>query len=121
MQLLRYITCIWDDYAKTMKKQVLGNPATKGFLYPPILPIVYYEGTDAWLAPMSLSERIFMKELFDDYIPDFTYRLVNIHSYTNEELLLHEDEMSLLMMLNRVQNPTDFNELINANQEKYMQ
>lgn len=118
MQLLRYMNCIWDDYAKTMKKQGLGNPASKDFLYPPILPIVYYEGAGEWRAPMSLGDRIFMKELFADYIPDFTYRLVNIHSYTNEELLLHEDEMSLLMMLNRVQNPTDFNELINANQEQ---
>lgn len=118
MQILRYMVCIWDDYAKTMKKKKLGDPAAKGFMYPPILPIVYYEGANTWHAPMQLRERIFMNELFEAYVPDFTYRLVDIHSYTNEELLLHQDEMSLLMMLNRVQNPDDFNELIRTNQEK---
>lgn len=27
-----------------------GDPRNKGFRYPPILPVVYYEGSDAWTA-----------------------------------------------------------------------
>lgn len=118
MQMLRYMICIWDDYARKMKKNRLGDSKNKGFLYPPILPIVYYEGAGKWLAPMSLGERIFMKDVFAAYIPDFTYRLVDVHNYTNEELLLHEDKMSLLMMINRIQNPSDFSDFINANHKK---
>ena len=118
MQLLRYMVCIWDDYARTMKESKLINPKNKSFRYPPILPIVYYEGVNVWHAPTNLAERIFMNELFENYIPSFTYRLINIHEYSNEELLLHEDEMSLLMMINKVQNPKSLSELIGANQER---
>lgn len=59
-----------------------------------------------------------MNEIFASYIPNFTYRLVNVHQYTNEQLLIHEDEMSLLMMINRIQTPQDFNDFINSNQEE---
>ena len=107
MQLLRYTVCIWDDYAKTMEKAHPGISKTKGFRYPPVFPIVYYEGTGKWTAAMHVKERVFMNEIFASYIPDFTYRLVNVHQYTNEELLIHEDEMSLLMMINRIQTPQD--------------
>ena len=116
MQLLRYMVCIWDDYAKTMEKEQLGNSQNKGFRYPPIFPIVYYEGIGEWTASMNVRERIFMNEVFASYIPEFTYRLVNVHQYTNEELLIHEDEMSLLMMINRIQTPQDFTDFINTNQ-----
>ena len=118
MQLLRYMVCIWDDYAKTMKDKNLGLCSGKDFRYPPIFPIVYYEGTGEWTAAMNVSERIFMNEIFASYIPNFTYRLVNVHQYTNEQLLIHEDEMSLLMMINRIQTPQDFNDFINSNQEE---
>ena len=79
MQLLRYTVCIWDDYAKTMEKAHPGISKTKGFRYPPVFPIVYYEGTGRWTAAMQVKERVFMNEIFASYIPDFTYRLVNVH------------------------------------------
>ena len=116
MQLLRYTVCIWDDYAKTMEKAHPGISKTKGFRYPPVFPIVYYEGTGKWTAAMHVKERVFMNEIFASYIPDFTYRLVNVHQYTNEELLIHEDEMSLLMMINRIQTPQDFSDFLRSNQ-----
>ncbi len=112
------MVCIWDDYAKTMEKNLIGNSKNKSFLYPPILPIVYYEGTGQWTAPMTLGERVFLNEIFASYIPNFTYRLLNIHQLSNEELLLHEDEMSLLIMINRIQTPQDFTDFINSNQEE---
>ena len=65
---------------------------------------------------MHVKERVFMNEIFASYIPDFTYRLVNVHQYTNEELLIHEDEMSLLMMINRIQTPQDFTDFLRSNQ-----
>ena len=118
MQLLRYTVCIWDDYAKTMEKAHPGISKTKGFRYPPVFPIVYYEGTGKWTAAMHVKERVFMNEIFASYIPDFTYRLVNVHQYTNEELLIHEDEMSLLMMINRIQTPQDFTDFLRSNQDE---
>ena len=100
MQLLRYMVCIWTEYGKEMEKKQAGKSKTKSFRYPPILPVVYYEGADNWTADLHLKSRIMMNEVFGDCLPDFTYRLVKIHEYSNEELLSREDEMSLLMMLN---------------------
>ncbi len=36
----------WEDYEKEMDKMQPGSSRRKEFQYPPILPIVYYEGTD---------------------------------------------------------------------------
>lgn len=59
-----------------------------------------------------------MKEMFGSYIPDFIYRLVRIQSYTNEELLKNENEMSMLMMLRKAQILEDIHCLINVEKEK---
>lgn len=118
MQILRYMVCIWHEYGKEMTGLKKGNRKNKSFRYPPILPIVYYEGTGRWTAPMHLKDRIMMKELFEDYIPDFTYKLIRNHDYSNDELLHNDDEMSLLMMLGKAQTPEDIHNLVNADQDK---
>lgn len=118
MQMLRYMVCIWTEYAKEMQRNGHGNSASKSFKYPPILPIIYYEGADEWTVDLHLKDRIMLSEVFGDYIPDFTYKLVSNHDYTNEELLEHKDEMSLLMMINKVQTPEDMTEFLNSQREK---
>ena len=40
MQVFRYITFIWEDYEKEMEKVQAGISRTKGFRYPPVLPMV---------------------------------------------------------------------------------
>lgn len=111
MQLLRYMCCIWHEYGKEMEKQQKGITKTKAFHYPPILPIVYYEGADRWTAPLQLRERIQFSEIFGPYIPDFTYQIVQCRDYSDEELLSRGNEMSLIMLLNKVQNADDIRKL----------
>lgn len=118
MQLLRYMVCIWTDYEKECNRKRAGSSAGKDFRYPPILPIVYYEGTGKWTAELHLKNRILMQEIFQDYIPDFTYRLVRLHDYSNEELLSREDEMSLLMLINKIQNAEDLGKFVELPKEK---
>ena len=118
MQLLKYMTCIWDDYARKMEKKKEGCSRRKGFQYPPILPIVYYEGTRQWTADLNLKDRIWQSGELGKYIPDFTYQVVRIHDYSNEELLARGDEMSLLMMINKVQSAEDFAQLRQVSPEK---
>ena len=48
-----------------------------------------------------------MHEIFEEYIPDFTYFLVNNQDFSKEELLEHQDEMSLIMLINKIQNKAD--------------
>ncbi len=104
MQILKYMVCIWENWEK---ESGITNPG-KDFRYPPIFPIVYYEGTGQWTAAKHLSERILMGELFQKYIPDFEYKLVKIHDYTNRELLDYEDAISVLMLINKIQRAEDF-------------
>ena len=67
---------------------------------------------------MHLKDRIFMHELFEEYIPDFTYCLVDNHKYTNKELLAHQDEMSLIMLLNKIQTKADLSEFVHIPDEE---
>lgn len=121
MQILRYMVCIWENIAKEQKmledaenqgnKYLTAGHKRKDFRYPPIYPIVYYEGAGEWTAARNLRDRVFLGELFAPYIPDFTYKLVRTRDYSNEELLSKEDAISLLMLLNKIQQAKDFQEL----------
>ena len=118
MQLLKYMVHIWDSYAKEQKNNKTGDSRNKSFKYPPIIPIVYYEGAKNWTADLNLLDRIYMSEIFKDYLPAFNYKVVETHSYTNDELIAHNDEMSVFMLLNKIQTPADFSEFTRVNEEK---
>ncbi|MDE7224055.1 MAG: Rpn family recombination-promoting nuclease/putative transposase, partial [Acetatifactor sp.] len=112
MQILRYMIHIWENYEKDMERECPGISRKKGFLYPPVLPIVYYEGTDQWTAPQCLEDRILCGELLGSYLPHFSYQLVRLHDYSNEELLAHKDEISLAMLWNKIQTMADVDDFI---------
>lgn len=110
MQLLLYMTVIWKDYARKCNKQKKNANKSSHFRYPLIIPIVYYEGTDKWTAGLRLSDRIAHAELAMDYVPDFTYKIIPLREYGNNELKLHNNEMSLIMMINKIQSAVDLHE-----------
>ncbi len=118
MQIFRYMFCIWEDYEKEMERAHPGISARRDFRYPPILPIVYYEGTDRWTAPKDLSDRILCKELLGDYLPHLTYQVVRLHDYSNEELLSKGDEISLAMLVNKIRSPEDVEDFAQLPREK---
>ena len=121
MKLLRYMCYIWEDFEKEKqaesdrkkeeeeaKHREKGSvSAHKDFKYPPILPIVYFEGSGKWTAVRSLKQRIYLSDIFEQYIPDFTYELIRLHDYSNDQLMEHSDEMSLIMLLNKLQSMAD--------------
>ncbi|MDR0817233.1 MAG: Rpn family recombination-promoting nuclease/putative transposase, partial [Clostridiales Family XIII bacterium] len=49
-KMLQYITLVLDNYEKEAEKKDKGATTRKGFRYPPILPIVYYDGPGQWTA-----------------------------------------------------------------------
>ena len=117
MQLFRYMAVIWYDYAKGRNAIKKGVSHTKSFRYPLIIPIVYYEGAERWTADMHFHSRIAHAELMKEYVPDFIYKTVHIHSYTNEELQAKHDEMALVMLINKIQNAKDYNEFLTTSKE----
>lgn len=110
-KMLQYMTLVWDDYEKEMNRITHGAGKKKEFRYPPILPIIYYEGAGAWTAAMNMKDRVFMSDIFGRYIPDFEYHLIRVHDYTTQELVNQGNELSLIMLINRLTNAEDFEKL----------
>ena len=110
MQLIRYMTAIWQEYKKNREKEIKNISKRKDFRYPLIVPIVYYEGTKKWTADIHLRDRIEFSEQMEKYIPDFEYQIIGVNQYTNEELSRKHDEMSLIMLINKIQTPEDYEE-----------
>ncbi len=102
MQILRYMIHIWEDYEKEMNRRYPHISARKDFRYPPVFPIVYYEGTEKWTASEDLADRILCRELLGDYMPHFRYQMIRLHDYSNEDLLARGDEISLTMLINKI-------------------
>ncbi len=118
MQLLKYMLCIWLDYEKEMEQKKAGASDRKSFRYPLIIPVVYYEGKAPWTADCRFRTRVFWGEQFREWIPDFTYEVVRLHDYSNEELLARGDEMSLIMLFNKIQDTVDLSEFLKLPREK---
>ena len=102
---------IWEDYARQEEKLHKGISKSKDFKYPPVFPIVYYNGVEKWSVDKTFSSRIALGDVFSKYIPQFEYHLVNTGDYNREELLNREDGLSLIMLINKLRDAADFNSL----------
>ena len=110
-RILRYIVFIWTDYAAQQEKLHKGITKSKAFLYPPILPIVYYEGSSTWSAPLNFKNRVFLSDVFGDYIPSFNYLVVPLNKYSKQDLIEKNDELSLIFLINQLQSSSEFHAL----------
>ncbi len=111
MQILRYMVYIWEDFEKEQNRLTPGVSHTKAFMYPPILPIVYYEGSSEWTAAQQFADRIVLNDVFMDYIPDFKYYLICLDEHDNESLIDKNDELSFVMLLNKIKSADEFKAL----------
>ena len=109
--MLRYMVYIWEDYEKEMERKKKGISKTKDFRYPPILPIVYYEGSGKWTAVRNIQDRVVADRAFEPFTPKFFYKLIQLNDYSVRELVEKNDELSLLMLINRLQSTEAFREL----------
>ena len=107
MQIFRYMVYIWERYERRMEQENPGCTRRKDFTYPPIIPIVYYEGKGRWTAPMEFKDKIMFGETFKEFLPNFSDYIVPVHDYSNETLLEHGDEISLVMLINKLQSIDD--------------
>lgn len=121
MQILRYMVFIWEDYEKEMEKKQPGLSKTKVFQYPPVLPIIFYDGKDNWSAATHLKDRIFLSDVLTEYIPDFNCILVQLKNYSNTELMKRKDELSIIMMVEKLQKASDFSVLGTDVSPQYLQ
>ncbi len=80
LQLLKYMTAIWDAKVKNEKRDEL----------PVILPLLIYHGRDRWNAGNTLGDIIKGYESFPDgvkgYIPNYEYLVYDISRYTDDQI-----------------------------------
>ena len=120
MQVFRYMVFIWEDYEKEMEKKHPGISKTKGFKYPPILPIVFYDGVDKWTAATRLHDRVFLSDILGKYIPDYQCILVQLKNYSNGELKKKKDELSIIMLIDKLRSATEFAGISKEVNAKYL-
>lgn len=75
------------------------------------MPIVYYEGAENWTAVRSFHERVHLSDVLGKYIPDFEYEVIPLVKYSNQDLIEKKDELSLIMLINKLRNSADFRNL----------
>lgn len=90
------------------KSDVDYNTIMQVFRYPPVLPIVFYDGVDNWTAATRLHERVLFSDILGKYIPDYQCILIQLKNYSTEELMEKKDELSVLMMIDKLRNAADF-------------
>jgi len=115
--MLLYIALILDAYEKEVNK---NTPVThtKNFKYPPIIPIIFYDGDDEWTAEMNFLHRTEMSDTFEKYIPKFEYELINLKKYSFEDLANFNNIVSLFMMVDKMKDPETFKEWGKLSKEK---
>ncbi|WP_010261352.1 Rpn family recombination-promoting nuclease/putative transposase [Treponema primitia] len=119
-KMFQYICLILDNYEKEINKEQEGASAKKGFRYPPVLPIVFYDGTDPWTAELNFLDRTALNQVFQKYIPKFEYLLVDLNRYAPEDLVRFGDALSLIMLIDKLET-WDGESLLNKMPPDYLE
>jgi len=122
-KMLLYIALVLENYEKEINKEVSEQKKserkkykgritqTKDFKYPPILPIVFYDGNDEWTATMNFLDRTEMSDIFYKYIPKFEYELVSLREYSFNDLAKFGDILSMFMIIDKLKTAEAFTKL----------
>ena len=110
-RMLRYIVMVLTDYEAEQERLNKGITKTKDFKYPPVIPIIYYEGSDNWTAVHNFKERVHLSDVLGDYIPNFEYIVVPLRDYSNDDIIAKKDELSLVMLINKLKASDEFKSL----------
>ncbi|EKQ58022.1 MAG: Putative transposase, YhgA [Clostridium sp. Maddingley MBC34-26] len=107
LRLLFYINEILREHIKNLNNEKKKNK--KGFNIPAVIPIVLYNATKKWNAPIYFKDIVKSNELFGENIINFKYELFDInHKYTKEELIKNRNITSAIFLLDQKVEPLEF-------------
>ena len=101
-KMLQYITLVLTDFEKEINKEKANASSAKGFKYPPVLPIVFYDGASKWNAETNFLDKTELNNVFYKYIPQFEYELVNLNEYREYDLIKFGGVLSLIMIIDKI-------------------
>ena len=102
-KMLQYITLVLNEYEKETNKANKKASSAKGFKYPPVLPIVFYDGMSEWTAEMNFVDKTELSEKFNKYIPKFEYELVELNKYDEQAIAGFGNALSLIMLIDKIE------------------
>ena len=102
--MLQYIYLVLDAWEKEAEKEEPGASIRKDFKYPPVLPIIFYDGKHPWTAEKNFFDRTFLNTAFEKYIPKFEYELVNLNDYNEEDIMKFGDALSFILLIDKVRD-----------------
>jgi predicted transposase/invertase (TIGR01784 family) len=122
-KMLQYICLVLNTWEKEADRENPGTSLKKDFKYPPVLPIIFYDGNDNWSAERNFFHRTSLNTVFEKYIPKFEYELVNLNDYSEEMIMGFSDTLSIILLIDKIRDgrkgnllrylPPDYMEKIN--------
>jgi hypothetical protein len=105
LRLLTYMTLIWKEFQDRGE----SGPAA----LPPIYPLVLYQGSSPWNAPMRFSELVVippeMAQGLRAFTPDFAYAMFDLARTDPEEIPGPQEVRTVLKIMRAVmQSPSEF-------------
>ncbi len=81
LRLLIYIARIWESEYQQLESRGEGQQQ-----WSPILPIVFYTGSDRWKAPMPLTEALNIPQFMEAFVPAFKVLFLDVKRTERETL-----------------------------------
>ncbi|MDR2608595.1 MAG: Rpn family recombination-promoting nuclease/putative transposase, partial [Treponema sp.] len=111
-RMLRYIVMVLDRYeAELQNGELTKHSSHRNFRYPPVLPILFYDGPGKWTAEQDFRERTYLNDVFGPYIPSFKYELVDLNRYSMDDILQFNDALSMVMMVDKLKSVKEVDRL----------
>ena len=92
-RMLEYTVAIWRHYIDESK----SIAKRKSFKLPPVVPIVYYEGSGRWTVERDIMEKVRKLSGYEKYIPRLEYMVIEASGLEKEWLLDGETALSKLI------------------------
>ncbi|MFZ5640613.1 MAG: Rpn family recombination-promoting nuclease/putative transposase [Bacillota bacterium] len=97
-RLLLYMVEIWREvFNNTPPKE----RESKEFRLPAIIPLVLYNGKPRWTAATFFQDILTASEQFADYLLNFHYEVISVHSYKDRELMHMANLLAAVFMLEK--------------------
>ena len=100
-RLLLYMVEIWRTIIKDEPKHLIER---KDYKLPAIIPIVLYNGENNWTACREYKEYLHGNELFEEYILNFRYILIDVNRFDEDELLKLQNLIGSVFLLDQKGN-----------------
>lgn len=97
-RIFLYLSDLWRELYQNTEEALRTQ---KSFRLSPVFPIVLYNGQPPWTASTSLNQLVEQSHLFNDFLPQLKYYLVDIPRLSEEKLKQLHNSLAAVFLLER--------------------